>query len=76
MTFLVLAGDDTVVNPKNSLIFYDALRKNGVPAEIHIYESGEHGFLKHPPFEEWFGRCRFWLQSDGWLIEMYYVYQI
>lgn len=65
--FLVLAGDDSVVKPENSLVFYNALKMNGVPAEMHIYQSGEHGFLKTPPFEEWFGRCCFWMKSNGWL---------
>ena len=65
--FMILAGDDSVVNPENSLIFYNALRANGVPAEIHIYEKGEHGFLKAPPFDEWFGRCCFWMKENGWL---------
>jgi acetyl esterase/lipase len=65
--FIVLAGDDTVVKPDNSLRFYDALRMNGVPSEMHIYSSGEHGFLKTPPFEEWFGRCCFWLKNNGWM---------
>jgi acetyl esterase/lipase len=65
--FIILAGDDTVVKPENSLRFYNALKMNGVSAEMHIYSSGEHGFLKSPPFEEWFGRCCFWMQSNGWL---------
>jgi acetyl esterase/lipase len=65
--FIILAGDDTVVKPENSLKFYDALKMNGVVAEMHIYSSGEHGFLKTPPFEEWFGRCCFWMQSNGLL---------
>jgi len=61
------AGDDSVVKPENSMIFYDALKKNGVPAEMHIYKSGEHGFLKQPPFDEWFGRCCFWMKSNNWI---------
>ena len=65
--FIILAGDDTVVKPENSLRFYDALKRNGVAAEMHIYSSGEHGFLKTPPFEEWFGRCCFWMKSNGWI---------
>jgi acetyl esterase/lipase len=65
--FLILAGDDTVVKPENSIIFYAALKKNGIPAEMHIYESGEHGFLKEPPFEEWFGRCCYWMKRNGWI---------
>ena len=65
--FIILAGDDTVVKPENSMRFYDALKMNGVAAEMHIYESGEHGFLKTPPFEEWFGRCCFWMKNNGWM---------
>jgi acetyl esterase/lipase len=66
-SFIILAGDDSVVKPKNSLVFYNELIKNAVDAEIHVYSKGEHGFLKEPPFEEWFGRCCFWLKSNGWL---------
>ena len=65
--FIILAGDDTVVKPENSLRFYDALKMNGVAAEMHIYSAGEHGFLKTPPFGEWFGRCTFWLKCNGWI---------
>jgi acetyl esterase/lipase len=65
--FIILAGDDTVVKPENSLRFYDALKMNGVPSEMHIYSSGEHGFLKTPPFEEWFGRCCFWMKNNNFL---------
>jgi acetyl esterase/lipase len=65
--FIILAGDDTVVKPGNSLKFYDALKMNGVVTEMHIYSAGEHGFLKTPPFEEWFGRCCFWMKTNGWL---------
>jgi acetyl esterase/lipase len=65
--FIILAGDDTVVKPENSFRFYNALKMNGVSAEMHIYSSGEHGFLKTPTFEEWFGRCCFWMKSNGWL---------
>lgn len=64
-TFLILAGDDTVVPAENSLLFYNALRKNKVPAELYIYEKGEHGFLKEPAFDEWFGRCIGWMERSS-----------
>lgn len=67
-TFLVHAGDDTVVPVSNSLAFYNALRNYKVPAAIHVYEKGEHGFLGKPPFEEWFGRCVYWMGERGWLM--------
>lgn len=43
-TFLVLASDDKTVNPENSVEYYEALLKNHVPAEMHIYQNGGHGF--------------------------------
>lgn len=67
-TFLVHTADDTVVSPENSFRFYHALRKNKVNAELHIYSEGEHGFLKKPVFEEWFGRTVNWMR-DRSLIE-------
>jgi len=42
--FLIHATDDTVVIPENSINYYLALKKNGVSAEMHIYEKGGHGF--------------------------------
>jgi acetyl esterase/lipase len=63
-SFIILAGDDSVVKPENSFVFYNGLRKNGINAEMHVYSAGEHGFLKEPPFEEWFGRCCFWMKRN------------
>ncbi len=67
-TFLVHTADDTVVSPENSFRFYHALRKNKVNSELHIYSEGEHGFLKKPVFEEWFGRTVNWMKDRN-LIE-------
>lgn len=62
-TFLTHAGDDSVVPVANSLAFYTALQQHGVPAGLFIYAKGEHGYLKTPPFDEWFGRCVYWMTS-------------
>lgn len=43
-TFLIHAADDKTVKVENSLLFYQALLKNKVPAEVHIFQSGSHGF--------------------------------
>jgi len=43
-TFLVLADNDKAVPPRNSIEFYSALKKNNVPAEMHIFQQGGHGF--------------------------------
>lgn len=66
-TFLVHADPDVVVPVENSLCFYEALHKNKVAAELHIYSRGEHGFLTAPSFEEWFGRCVFWMREQNLL---------
>ncbi|MGA3165481.1 MAG: alpha/beta hydrolase [Terriglobia bacterium] len=42
-TFLFHTNQDTGVPPENSVLFYTALRKAGVPTELHIYEEGPHG---------------------------------
>jgi acetyl esterase/lipase len=43
-TFLLHATDDKAVPVENSLLFYQALKDNGVPAEMHIFPTGGHGF--------------------------------
>ncbi|TYT25988.1 alpha/beta hydrolase [Luteimonas viscosa] len=46
-TFLLHASDDTSVPVRNSLVFHAALRAAGVPAELHVYAAGGHGFGTH-----------------------------
>jgi acetyl esterase/lipase len=43
-TMLVHAADDTSVPVENSLLMYDALRKARVRSELHVFDSGGHGF--------------------------------
>ncbi|PVD53304.1 alpha/beta hydrolase [Terrimonas sp.] len=68
-TFLVHASDDNGVSPNNSIVFYQALIKNKVPAELHIYERGGHGFgmYNKTTKEEWMDRAKNWMESNGWL---------
>jgi acetyl esterase/lipase len=69
-TFLVAADDDKAVFPENSVNFYLALRKAGVPAEMHIYLHGGHGFGLapfDPVLSSWTGRLADWLRANGWL---------
>ncbi len=42
-TLLVHTNEDEGVPPENSILFYQALRKHNVPAELHIYEKEGHG---------------------------------
>ena len=66
-TFLLHAGDDKVVLVKNSILFYEALLAKGVPAEMHLYQNGGHGFGLHntTTADEWFGRLFNWMQIQG-----------
>ncbi|MFT2007631.1 alpha/beta hydrolase [Pontibacter sp. 13R65] len=66
-TFLIHAGDDSKVPVQNSLRFYEALQKNGVPAELHLYPKGEHGFSLGAPIDNWLERCRYWMVASGWI---------
>jgi acetyl esterase/lipase len=66
-TFLTHAGDDTVVPVSNSIIFYEALNKYKIPSDLHIYSKGEHGYLKSPPFDEWFTRCINWMKTNQFI---------
>lgn len=65
-TFLVHASDDDGVNPENSVRFYQALLKNKVPAELHLYERGGHGFGLHNTStnEDWFKSCLEWMKAN------------
>ncbi|MEC3880730.1 alpha/beta hydrolase [Parapedobacter sp. 10938] len=63
--FLVHSGADEVVSVENSLYFYRGLRQHHIAAAMHIYAKGEHGFLTAPTFDEWFGRCVYWMDQLG-----------
>jgi acetyl esterase/lipase len=65
-TFLVHANDDNGVPPENSIAFYLALRKAKVPAEMHIYEKGGHGFglgTGKGACSSWPVRCADWMKG-------------
>ena len=72
-TFLIHADGDRGVPPENSVLFYLALRKAKVPAEMHIYDKGYHGFGLAPPDKArgnrslpgWPQRCKAWMHGRG-----------
>lgn len=69
-TFLVHGNDDQWVSPENSVNFYLALRRAGVPAELHIYQHGDHGFGlagSDPVLSSWPGLLANWLRAQGLL---------
>jgi acetyl esterase/lipase len=64
--FLVHAGDDTGVPVENSLLYYTALRAKGVPASLHVYPNGGHGFafgLGKGPVENWRNVLLDWMKA-------------
>jgi hippurate hydrolase len=69
-TFLFHTDEDKGVPPENSLAFYLALRKAGVPAELHVYQKGPHGVglaRGDEVLSSWAGRLADWLKSRGLL---------
>jgi acetyl esterase/lipase len=67
--FLIHASDDKVVPVENSINYYKALKNNNVPAELHIYEKGGHGFglgVKDTSLY-WTVSCEHWLKSNKYV---------
>lgn len=67
-TFLVQAEDDSVDPVENSLVYHAALRKAGVPVEIHLYVKGGHAFgLRRTgfPITGWPQLVEQWLATIG-----------
>jgi acetyl esterase/lipase len=62
--FIVLCDNDKVVSPQNSIRYYQALQKNGVQTELHIYPTGGHGWGISNGFKykaQWTDALKFWL---------------
>jgi acetyl esterase/lipase len=67
--FLMHTFEDGV-SAENSIDFYSALKKANVPAELHVYEKGKHGYglgLKDPVLKSWPDRLTDWLRVRGML---------
>lgn len=70
--FIWTTFEDESVPMENSLMFAEALRKAGVPFDLHIYENGKHGMGlgDKPPFthpHQWAGDCLFWLKAQNFV---------
>ena len=68
-TFIIHAEDDKTVPVLNSLGFYEALVQHGVPAELHVYPKGGHGWGMWNSLskEQWPDECASWMEVNGWL---------
>jgi acetyl esterase/lipase len=67
-TFLFQTNADTTVPAENAVSYYLALRKAGVPAEMHIFENGPHGLglaLDDPALGQWPSLLLNWLRTRG-----------
>jgi acetyl esterase/lipase len=70
--FLFHTYEDTAVPVENTLMFAAALRKAGVPFDLHVYEKGRHGIglADKPPFDHphpWANDCLFWLKEQNFV---------
>jgi len=63
---LIHASDDKGVPVKNSIVYYEALKANGVLVEMHLYPHGGHGFSlakDEAQLSGWPERCWEWLEE-------------
>ncbi|HEX5461078.1 MAG TPA: alpha/beta hydrolase [Steroidobacteraceae bacterium] len=65
-TLILDAVDDRLVDPQNSVVFLEALRRAGVSVEARFFEKGQHGFFLMPR-DRWQEPILEWLSYNGWL---------
>jgi acetyl esterase/lipase len=68
--FLVHTTEDKTVPVENSIEFFQAIRRIGASAELHVYEHGEHGFGTQRDLgttSEWPERWIAWMRVRGWI---------
>lgn len=68
--YLVHAKDDDAVIAENSILYYKALQKYKVPAQLKLYEKGGHGFGMHNSTsnEKWMDELKEWLRKNKFLL--------
>ncbi|TDW67584.1 hypothetical protein EDF57_102470 [Novosphingobium sp. PhB55] len=70
--FIAAAADENYL-PDDAVQLYTAWRKVGVPAELHVYERGGHGFDLKPQggtSDHWFEELIWWMQSRGLMVSI------
>jgi dipeptidyl aminopeptidase/acylaminoacyl peptidase len=65
-TLLLAAEDDSLADVGHSIRFYEALRNRGVPAELVLFERGQHGFLGLMR-DDWMDPMWAWLGRNEWV---------
>lgn len=67
---LIVQTEDDPVHVENALWYFEALKQAGVPAEMHLYPTGGHGYGLRRTSDEvttWPDRAADWLRANGWL---------
>ncbi|AIQ48382.1 esterase [Paenibacillus sp. FSL R7-0273] len=67
--FLWHTAEDAAVPVENSLLLASALRRSGIPFDLHVYAHGEHGLglaEEEPHTRSWTNACASWLQMNGY----------
>ena len=66
--FIAVAADDQTVGYQGSIDLFGAWRKAGVPVELHVFQTGQHGFgKKGGGADHYLDRVEEWLKLNGWL---------
>jgi len=66
--FIAVAADDQTVGYQGSIDLFGAWRKAGLPAELHVFQTGQHGFVKKGGgADRYLDRVEEWLRLNGWL---------
>jgi acetyl esterase/lipase len=64
-TYITHTTDDRTVDVGNAIAYYESLRRNKVPVEMHIYEKGGHGFIFRRP--DWMDPLLLWMKANKWI---------
>ncbi|OCX52998.1 endo-1,4-beta-xylanase [Mucilaginibacter sp. PPCGB 2223] len=67
--YITHAGDDKLVDVDNSIAFYEKLRHNNVPAELHLFPKGGHGFVLRENPATWMKPLFTWMKNQKLITE-------
>jgi len=66
--FIAVAADDQAVGYQGSIDLFSAWRKADIPVELHVFQTGRHGFSKKGGgADHYLDRFEEWLRLNGWL---------
>jgi acetyl esterase/lipase len=65
--YITQTEDDKVVSVNNSIVYFESLKYHNVPAELHIYPKGNHGFVLFQPTDEWMMPIFKWMKNSKWI---------